>query len=256
MPLSRPIQCCLTVILCFIASLACANTTIHYLINGKASEPYQIPGKGLGQGIVTDIVREIFNDSSYNVQAIVQPPKRMRSDLVSGRFINWIGYGSNSWTVAEVKKKAIFSRTPLFPYYYSLVSVKNKQLPQVTNLSKLRGHSLITIFGYSYPKLAGYKQEFGFSSMPAKSHKNAIRMLLNGRGDYYMAHRPRAAWAIKQLGLNKSLFSFHDIPDYGAESSIRLIMDARMDPSTVEFIEQRLEKLNRSGKLAEIIEAY
>ncbi len=71
-----------------------------------------------------------------------------------------------------------------------------------------------------------------------------------------MAHRPRAAWAIKQLGLDKTLFSFHDIPDYGVDSSIRLIMDARMDPSTIEFIEQRLEDLNSSGKLAEIVEAY
>ncbi len=256
MPFTRILQCFLTVILCLIASLACANTTIHYLVNGKASEPYQIPGKGLGQGIVTDIVREIFHGSSYNLQAVVQPPKRMRSDLISGRFTNWIGYGSSSWTVAEIQKKAIFSRTPLFPYYYSLVSVKSKQLPQVTNLSKLYGHSLITIFGYSYPKLDDYKQEFGFSSMPAKSHKNAIKMLLNGRGDYYMAHKPRAAWAIKQLGLDKGLFSFHNIPDYGVDSTIRLIMDARMDPSTIEFIEQRLQDLNSSGKLTEIVEAY
>ncbi len=235
---------------------ASPETTVHYLVYGESGEPFQIAGAGIGTGVVTEIVEAVFEGSGIQLKAVVQPAKRINRLMVNGRYANWLTYGSVLWTLPEVTEKAVFAKTPLFHFYYVLVGTKYSSLPDVVTNASLQGQTIITIFGYSYPRMGALQARHGIKTIAAKSHQDAVKMLLAGRGDYYLAHPQRARWAIGRLGYNLNRFRFHNLAEHSQDIDISLLMDARMPPELQLFIEQRLRQLSASGRLAEIVARY
>jgi len=243
--------------------------TINYLVYGHSVEPYQnLAAKDLSaesdnpilmnsiKGIITDIVVEIMKGTNYQLQPLIRPVKRIKNDMKSGNLGNWIGYGFRGWEKLPEWAGVHFSGVDILTYKLVLLSLK-KEVKSEDVFSRLYGEEALWIHGYSKNKsLENFSQRFNIRLVYAKSHINAIKMLISKRALFFMEDEARIRYALMKLGIDANDYNFTPVNQFIRSGAVTLVMNADMDLSIKELIDNRLRELVEEGFIDQIISNY
>lgn len=241
-----------------LLSLACssfaANTeTINYYVIAKQAKPFQINEENKHSGIVTDIVKEIFKNSEYNIDYHTYPFNRMISILEAGGKPNWITYGSPSWGRVQSEN---LSAIPIYTVKHVLVN-SQKNTFDFRTMADIENKVIVLLHGFDYPQLAPYFARGDIEELRVKDYRAAFRIIKKLPGDTaFVEMESRVRYNLSQQKLNESDYSILPfstvIPDY----PIYLAFDPNMDKDLQAFINLRLKELKISGKINNIVENY
>ncbi|WP_439134954.1 hypothetical protein [Pseudomaricurvus sp.] len=233
-----------------------SDTHIHYLLYGEAGEPLQIEGDDkIGQGLVTDVIREVFRSSGYQVETVVKPLKRIKREMQYGQAKRWIAYGLRSWKAQGEWENATFAEVDIVPYSLSLVFPKTHH-PKSFHFSQLSGQQVVWLQGFKYPGAVAFSDKYDFTYLRAASHESAIKMLEAGRAPFFMESAERIRFAMEKLNISLDDYRFVELKQQLAETHITLMMSNDLGDSIHQFVNHRLRELQDSGWLEERARFY
>lgn len=226
--------------------------TVHYMVMEDQGRPFQIEDAGTDHsGIITDLVYEIFRDGPHELITHTFPYLRMRANMQSGEYPNWLRYGSPVWGPLNEN----LTDTPVIEAENILLVRKDSGI-KFRSIEDIFGHQLILMRGFSYRELDPYLKAKKISDIRATSFANAYEMLNRRRGagvsDVKIRMRYNAHW----LGLKAEEYDVIDFSSVIPNYEIYLNMDPEMDPEIQQFINQRLNELKTAGFIDELLEIY
>lgn len=231
-----------------------AAEPIHYYVIEKQAQPFQIEEGGTThRGIVTDIVKAVFQDSDYELKYHTYPFNRMITQLEAREEPNWITYGSPSWGNIQSKN---LSEIPIYNVKHSLLS-SSKEPFQFQDMDDLNNKAIVLLLGFEYPNLEPYIQEGKLEEVRVKDYTAAFRVLNRTPGHtVFVEMESRVKYNLDIQKLDPKAYHLQSfssvIPDY----PIHLAFDPEMDQQLQGFINKRLKTLQSSGELANIISNY
>ncbi len=125
-----------------VAAPAVAGERVTYLVLAETVEPIMIVRNGdpMAGGLMTEIVKLIFADSSYDVEPLVLPWQRMQAEFENSD--NWIINGFPESFSPEAH--AEFSKYPIFPFNHSAVTLKDSDIT-VSAVNDLDNRTIILV---------------------------------------------------------------------------------------------------------------
>ncbi|MEQ6289113.1 hypothetical protein ACFPAG_00575 [Vogesella sp. GCM10023246] len=229
---------------------------ISYMVIEQV-EPFQIATQDnpLHGGVVTEIVRQVFQGSQYQLHPVVAPAPRLDAMRSNGQLPNWLSYGATPWLQPgwQLSQRALFS-------WRHVLAVPKSSPFRYRKLSDLFGKPLILMNGYDYPGLDKYlrsKSGVGrISDQRALSQGSAIRMLQARRGIGLVDTDMRLVYNLRQQGLSPADFRFYDLSAVIPIVDIHLMYDRSLPEPVRTLIDRRLAELQQSGQLAAIVQHY
>lgn len=239
-----------------VSAAQSVSDPIQYLVYGSAGEPLQILGNNpFGQGLVSDVVQEVFRPSTYEVTTVVKPLKRIKREMQYGQAKRWITYALRSWKKEGVWENATFADVDLVPYALSLVYYdKNHHTP--FHLKDLNQRNVVWLQGFKYPGALLFREKHNFSYLRASNHLSAIKMIEADRAPYFMENEARIRFAMMRLGISADDYSFVPLNTEIEPTGITLLMSNDLSEKTRAFVNRRLQELQQSGWLAERARHY
>lgn len=243
----------ISALLSFTTTIASAKDVNYYVISKQAA-PFQIENKAdQHSGIVTDIVKKVFEGSSYAINYHSYPFNRMISILEDGGQPNWITYGSPSWGGVQAEN---LSEEPIYTVKHVLLSSKKNEFT-FTDMKDMNSKIVVLLHGFDYPQLTPYIKSGDIEELRVKDYQAAFRIVKKLQGDAaFVEMDSRIKYNLSQLGLDNEQYktqSFNKvIPDY----PIYLALDPNMDKSIQSFINSRLKSMKDSGELDIIVNKY
>jgi hypothetical protein len=237
-----------------------AAERVTYLVLAETVEPIMIVRNGdpMAGGIMTEIVRLIFEDSDYLVEPLVLPWQRMVMEF--DKRDDWIVHGFPESFGPDVPVE--MSLRPIFPFNHVAVTLKDSGFT-VKTLSDLDNRSVILVENFQYPKLDGYLQsvasatgESGVGVIRAFTPAGSLRMLKHKRGDVVIDWEARIIYNLASAGLAFEDVEFHDATQIVPTRNIHLAFSSRQSDKFRNFVNARIEELTRSGQLFELVERY
>lgn len=228
--------------------------TVHYYVIDKQAMPFQIvTAQTRHSGIVTDIIKEAFINSEYQIDYHTYPFNRMISLLESGSVHDWITYGSPSWGGVQAEN---LSNKPIYQVKHNLLT-NAKSSFIFTDITAMEGKIFVLLDGFDYPSLQPYIASGTIQEMRVKDYASAFRILDKMPNDTVfveMASRIKYNLKIQAQPIDK--YNLQDFSDVIASYPIYLAFDPKMDKQTQNFINQALDKMISSGKINTIIKDY
>ncbi|WEM45331.1 transporter substrate-binding domain-containing protein (plasmid) [Photobacterium sp. DA100] len=236
-----------------VTSYAEHAETVNYYVIAKQAEPFQIEDGNNHRGIVTDIVKTIFEESPYEIEYHTYPFNRMITLLEAGGESNWITYGSPSWGGVQAEN---LSDSPIYNVHHVLLS-SNSTPFNFNTMQDLEDKVVVLLHGFDYPQLEPYIEKGDIEELRVKDYSAAFRVIDKLPGDTaFVEMESRIKYNLNKQNKNKDKFnmaSFNSvIPDY----PIYLAFDPKMDPELQKFINQRLSNLKSAGKIDSIVNKY
>ncbi|MBW3695231.1 transporter substrate-binding domain-containing protein [Vibrio sp. T187] len=231
-----------------------AAEPIHYYVIEKQAQPFQIEKNGVTHsGIVTDIVKAVFDDTKYELKYHTYPFNRMITQLEAREQENWITYGSPTWGNIQ---SANLSDIPIYNVKHTLMS-SNKKPFEFEDMKDLDDKAVVLLMGFEYPNLDPYIEQGKLAELRVKDYTAAFRVLKRIPGDtVFVEMESRVKYNLAMQKLDPKSFQIQSfssvIPDY----PIHLAFDPKMDQQLQGFINQRLKDLKSSGKLEAIVDSY
>ena len=244
-------------VVCLLSAEAGADT-VTFLIAAGTVEPYQVvsddPERTPHSGILIDVLRQALSSTDIQLTFVERPYKRIRMDILTNRHQNWISYGSPSWLDERVKALGEYTQQPILQTHYVMATMKQAILP---SLEDVRGKKVIIILGYNY--FSGFEDWVGDNNVTlvsAPSHRHALAMLRQGRGDFYLAEDVRVRWEVKRAKIALSDFHLIDFSRVIPPSLLYLLLDKKMPANTRQQIDQALLRLEQRGEIEKILKGY
>ncbi len=227
---------------------------LTYLINGSAGEPYQyLHDNNDGQGIITDILTEVFRSSSYKLIPEAIPVKRVKRYMYESEFNHWITYGFRSWATTEAQGLH-FSAVDLFNYRYALIGYRARNnLANLPHSNKWQGKRIVVISGFQYSGLKAELREQGAEFIGAQDQTHALELLQRQRADFYLGNPDRVAYLWTKL--NEDWQEFIAVP-LGSEIPVTIMMADSFSPEFKQFVDIRLATLKREGFVDSVLTRY
>lgn len=227
---------------------------LMYLINGSAGEPYQyLHANNDGQGIITDILTEVFRNSSYHLVPEAIPVKRVKRYMYESEFNHWITYGFRSWATGKVQGLH-FSAVDLFNYRYALIGYRARNdLERLSNSNKWQGKRIVVISGFQYSGLKAELREQGAEFIGAQDQTHALELLQRQRADFYLGNPDRVAYLWAKL--DEDWKEFVAVP-LGNEIPVTIMMADSFSPEFKQFVDIRLAALKREGFVDSVLTRY
>lgn len=241
---------CLLAVLLF--PLFCSAGTVHYMVMEDQGRPFQIEDAGTAHsGIITDLVYEIFRDGPHSLVTHTFPYLRMRANMQSGEYPNWLRYGSPVWGPLNdnLSDQAVVQAE-------NILLVRKDSGIAFHTIQDLFGHQLILMRGFSYRELEPYLKAKQISDIRATSFATAYEMLNRGRGAAVSDVKIRMRYNAHWLGLVPEEYEVLDFSSVIPNYEIFLNMDPQMDPEIESFINQRLSVLKASGFVETLLLKY
>lgn len=228
---------------------------IDYFVIEKQAEPFQIKGdEGTHHGIISDVITEIFRNSKYQINTHAYPYLRMVMHLESGRYKNWISYGSPDW---EGPQGDNLSSVPIMQTQNILLSAKELG-NSFDKLSDLNGKTVILMKGFSYPTLQdhidrgeiveqrvnSFNSAFGIIDRKLPQYAGLVTMDIRGRYNLKVSNRNIDNYVLSDFSTV--------IPSY----QIYLSFSSEFNPEIKSFVNERLATLIASGFVEAVIEKY
>lgn len=244
----------LMLVISAVSSVPAIAADIAYMVIEKQARPLQIEEYSHNHsGIVTDVVRELFAGSKYQVTVHTLPFKTMIEDLQAGRYINWLTFGSPSWGGVQAENLSAHS---LLTVTHSLTTTAANPLI-FTDIRDLYGKTAILLEGFDYPGLEEHIKPGGIRVVRVKNYPLAFKMLerLGSRG-FLVEMKLRVLYNLRQEGLNIMDYKLQDFSSVIAPYNIHLAMPLHMPEEVQTHINNGLKAMHESGRLQEIIGSY
>ncbi|MGF1692543.1 substrate-binding periplasmic protein [Photobacterium kagoshimensis] len=227
---------------------------VNYYVISKQAAPFQIENnENQHSGIVTDIVKKIFEDSRYAINYHSYPFNRMISILEDGGQPNWITYGSPSWGGVQAEN---LSEEPIYTVKHVLLSSKNNEFT-FKDMKDINNKIVVLLHGFDYPQLIPYIESGKIEELRVKDYQAAFRIVNKLQGvATFVEMDSRIKYNFAKLGLDDKQYKTQSfnivIPDY----SIYLALDPNMDKSIQQFINNKLKSMKSNGELDRIVNQY
>ncbi|MGR5063987.1 substrate-binding periplasmic protein [Photobacterium sp. DNB22_13_2] len=226
---------------------------VNYYVIAKQAEPFQIESGNSHEGIVTDIVKAVFEQSQYNIKYHTYPFNRMITLLEAGEEANWITYGSPNWGGVQAKN---LSDSPIYNVQHVLVSSKASPF-NFNTMQDLEDKVIVLLHGFDYPELMPYIKDGAVDELRVKDYSAAFRVINKIPGDTaFVEMESRIKYNLKKQDQDKANYILQPfntvIPDY----PIYLAFDPKMDEELQAFINKRLNILRSTGKIDIIVKKY
>jgi polar amino acid transport system substrate-binding protein len=184
----------------------------------------------------------------------VRPYKRIKLELLAQRYPQWISYGSPAWLDERLLALGEYSELPVLNSHYVLAGLLESGSP---SLADVRARKVIVIHGYDYSAtFYEWVESNKIQLVYAPSHKHALAMLRQYRGDFYMAEALRVGWQARRMGVSANELFIIDFSEVIPPSVVYFLLDKRISPAMRAHINQRLFEIKQSGELANIVAQY
>lgn len=172
---------------------------------------YYTNEKGMPEGSIIDLVKEVFSKAGYDYEIIALPAGRLYPSLADGSIDVWPG----------IKGVGVHKGTTLVTdyvlTYIELRSYNLKGNPPIKAKEDLAGKTVIIPRGYNFGGLITYLKDpmNRIQLAETNTHEAAFRMLEMKRGDYLLDYSGPATKVLKTLKTNKFSYSvMSSIPVY------------------------------------------
>ncbi|MGI9225585.1 MAG: substrate-binding periplasmic protein [Woeseiaceae bacterium] len=240
--------------------MARAEERIVYFILAETVEPIMIvrDGDPMAGGLMTDVVKLVFENSDYVIEPRVLPWQRMRTELE--RSEDWIVHGIPGSFDEEVAYE--LSELPIFPFNHVAVTMKGSGI-DIKSIGDLNNRSLILIENFHYAGLDDHlalanadNGDSNIGVLRSFSPRGSLDMLRHGRGDIVIEWQARVIYNLKAAGLNFDDVDFHDATSIVPTENVYLAFSARQSDEFRTFVNGRIRALTDSGRLPELVRKY
>lgn len=242
----------------FLFSVSANAETVTYFVIKEQARPFQIERDGKNhQGIVTDIVKEIFSDSGIELQIKTLPFKRMLVEMHKAADENWISYGSPAWQGNS--ETGIQSR---FLLNEPVMAVKHILLTKADNPfsysgpEALKEKSVVTLLGFDYPGLDQYFDNGLIQQVELKNHAAAIKSVYSDRAFGFVEMDVRVMYNLKKEGFRLEDFKQHDVTSLIPAYTIHLATGKGFNAELKAMIMTKFSEMKQSGEIDKIINKY
>ncbi len=233
---------------------------VTYMILAETVEPIMIVSAGdpMAGGILTEIVKLIYQDSNYIIDPLVLPWQRMNTELDERD--DWIlhGFPDSSDTAARFE----LSEQPIFPFNHVAVTLRDNNF-KIQEYEDFNDRTLILIENFQYPGLDRHLESIldgdidsNVRVVRAFSPSGALEMLRHRRGDVVIGWQARMIYNLESAGLSLADVEFHNAMKIVPTNDAHLIFSPHQPDSFRNFVNQRIRALTQSGQLYEIVEKY
>lgn len=230
---------------------------VAYFVLAETVEPIMIvrDGDPMAGGIMTEIVKLVFEDSAYVIEPKVLPWQRMRAELVQSE--NWIMHGIPDSFDDGVDYE--MSELPIFPFNHVAVTMKGNGIT-IKEFDDLKDRALILIENFHYAGLDDYLAESSDAKnigvLRSFSPRGSLDMLRHGRGDIVIEWQARVIYNLKAAGLDFYDVEFHDATNIVPTENVYLAFSAKQSDEFRSFVNGRIRSLRDSGQLTELVRKY
>ena len=237
-----------------------AKQPLSYLVLADTVEPLMITTRDdpMHGGIVTDVVKKVFEGSAYEITPKVLPWQRISAEMREQD--NWIMYGMPSQ--CDSGGDCAFSQRPIVSFEHIIVTSRKTQL-EVSGVNDLFGLRLLLVENFHYPGLDKYLTTpvdgigtGDIEDIRAFTPEGALRMLRHQRGDAFIDWRVRALYNLTNAGFHRDDVRLTDISRIIPTQSVRFFYSRKLPLDVGIFIDDRLEKMQENGQLEQIIQRY
>lgn len=242
-----------TGLLLSFASYGADIGAVNYYVIAKQAAPFQIENDSVHQGIVTDIVSAVFQNSRYSIRYHTYPFNRMISLLEAGGDPNWITYGSPQWGSVQATN---LSDDPVYNVKHVLVS-SSEQSFTFNSMADLEDKVVVLLHGFDYPQLDPFIDNGQIETLRVKDYGAAFRVINKLPGDTaFVEMESRVKYNIGIQQRNTVDFSIQSFDAVIPSYPIHLAFDPNMDEDLQTFINQRISELRLSGDIDMIVDKY
>ncbi len=233
---------------------------ISYLILGGTVEPLMItkPDDPMAGGIITEIVKHIFNNSGFQIEPKVMPWKRMVEELRTGK--DWINYGFSEGNEPGIPLE--FSELPVMEFNHVAITLKSNHF-KIRQVLDVLGRVAILVENFHYPGLDQHldkplvgKGGGAIKTIRAFSPKGTLRMLQHKRGEVVFGFHARMLYNLRETGLPLQDFRFQDASRIIPSQPLYLTMSSQQPPEVKLLINDGLKRLSSDGTLKRILQKY
>ncbi len=229
------------------------DMVLDYLVYSNHNAPYQYSDVESGhKGLVCRIVDEIAAEAGLEVHPHMEPIKRMKRSIRSDRYRHWITYGMRNWENQEDWDKHHFARSNIFRFEPAVVLPKDSPL-QLQQLSDIGASKVLLIHGFDYGVTRPMLIRAGAQIEEVDNQQKALSMLRQGRADLFIEDLLRVKFAMGQMGLSQNDLRVIPLELSSSGSDVTLVMSADMPKETVAVMNEVLERMKSSGKLAALV---
>ncbi|ACE83944.1 putative amino acid ABC transporter, periplasmic amino acid-binding portion [Cellvibrio japonicus Ueda107] len=250
---------------------------LHYFVSDGASEPFQIVSNHrpllspapalisaetmvedsvpLHSGVITDILLAALKPLETPLDILIRPYKRLKMEIVSQRFPRWISYGAPTWTDPQIMAQGEYIPVPIVDFRYTLTRMADgSPQPLVADIKRVR---VIVILGYTYARtFYDWIEQQEIQLVYAPNHSSALAMLMQRRGDFYLAEDLRTHWLLRQNQLNLTQFHLIDFSSVIPPSQLFYIVDKNLPEPIKTRLQSRLTEMRDQGELEALIAPY
>jgi len=231
---------------------------LDYLVYSDHNAPYQFMDVETGhKGIVCSIVDRVAQEAGLTVHAHMEPIKRLKRSIESGRYRQWITYGMKSWENDPAWSQHHFSEVSIFQFNPAIVLPSSSVL-KLESLADIGARKVLTIHGFDYGRVQDFLVKRGAEIEAVDTQQKALSMLRQGRADVFLEDVLRVRYALASMDWSADYFKMvplRPLDDSGA-FSVTLVMSSDMPSSIVESVNGTLNEMSASGQLREIVERY
>jgi|GEM_PF-2878765 len=251
----------ISLIACFLSIKPLhATERVSYMILAETVEPIMIvkDSAPMAGGIMTEIVKLIFQDSNYHVEPVVLPWQRMQEEFKNRK--DWIIHGIPNSFDTDIPFE--MSVLPIFPFNHSAVTLKKNGIT-INKLEDLKNKKLILVENFHYAKLDTFiksEQEKNISNsigvVRGFSPSGTLRMLKHERGDVVIDWQARIIYNLRSAGLTIDDLDFHDASEIVPTKNVYLAFSSQQSDKFRVFVNAKIKQLTDSGQLQKIVEKY
>lgn len=238
-------------------SLSCLvnSEEINYLIVEDIAEPFQIANDGQSKGgIVSDIVDQIFADSSYTVKHRSLPLNRLYSVIESGELKNWITYDAKVWSSLKQWRQLV--NEPLFPVNHTYLTCQKEPLLQINSADDIKQQRIAVIKGFDYPGLRELSKRSQLELVPVSNYVQGISLAALSRVNGFVEMDLRVRYTLKTASIDQTCLQFVDMSPIIPAYSIYLSTDKNDASGVNGFAKKRIKELKKSGFITEVLKRY
>ncbi|WP_198599275.1 ABC transporter substrate-binding protein [Vibrio sp. 10N.261.55.A7] len=242
------------VLFSLVALPAWSAMPVNYYVIASQAQPFQIEEQANEhRGIVTDIVRAIFESSEHEIIYHTYPFNRMISILEAGGEENWITYGSPNWGGVQAEN---LSELPIYTVKHSIV-MSSDNPSHFVGMHSVSDKGIVLLRGFDYAEIQPYFDDGSVTEVRVKDYQAAFRVISKIPGELaFVEMDSRVKYNLGKLGLNEEDFAIQSFSSVIKDYPIYLALSPTMDSDLQVYINQRLKQLKESGDLDKIISNY
>jgi polar amino acid transport system substrate-binding protein len=230
------------------------NRQLNYLVVDSIASPFQITQAGISKGgIITDIVNELFQDSSYQLNTKVFPIKRIYKTLEVGMKEIWIAYDAKPWK--SLSYWGNFIHIPLFSIKHSLLTCSDS-LKRIDSADSLEASTLAVLKNFRYPELKTLQKQHRLALYPVSDYVSGFHMVQLKRLSGFVEMDVRLRYNLANFKPKAPCFRFLNMDKIIAPYDIYLSVSKSASTKLKTFIKTGLLSLQNNGKIKAIIHRY